>query len=413
MSDDLHIRRDQSALAEGALFGRRRRSVARWKIALFFAALVFLGLVLWQADNLRPRLLAILGTGATATPNAEEYFRRGDLAFARGDLDTAIDNYRQAANQIPYNVDILYELSRMLLYRSYDDARDAADIAEAQEWAAQALETNPGNARAHTINCFALLRAEKSEDAVRACRQSIELKSNDSEPHAYLSMAYLDLGRIDEAAQEGKQAVTLNERSIDANTAYAQALASQNKFDAALDYYQRATLINPRLEFPYFNLGYTAYSIAITKGDTSKYQVATTAYNTVLSINSRNAKAYTRLCWTYMASGEWNLARDNCVTATDIDGSYSPAWRWLGEVRYRTMDYAGAITAFQKCAELESSLTFDRRQPECWVLRGLAYYQASHDCDQAMPIFSEVLSWAHDARTIRLANEGIGLCGKS
>ncbi len=414
MGNDYRIRRDESVLADGSLFGRGRRGgTARWKIGLLVFLLALMGLVIWQADNIRPKVLSILGTGPTATPIALEYFKRGDFAFVRGDLDDAVDNYREAALQVPYNVDVLYELGRMQLYRSYRDARDIADIDEAIKWGSQAVETNPGNARAHVINCFALVRANKSEDAVRECKLALDQDPNNADAHAYLSMAYLDLNRLDEAFQEAQQAIKLDDKSIDASTAYAQVLATQKQLDAALDYYQRATQVNPRLEFPYFNEAYMAYSAYITQGDAAKYQIAIQAYNTILSISSQNVKAYTSLCWTYMAGGEQNLARDSCSTATILDPTYSPGWRWLGEVRYRTTDYEGAITAFAKCADLESSLPFDLRQPECWVLRGLAYYQSSHDCAQAMPIFTDVLSWSHGPVTIQRANKGIALCGGS
>jgi tetratricopeptide (TPR) repeat protein len=410
MSEDFRLNRDRSVLADGMLFGRRRRPTPRWKIGAVLLVLAIIGFVIWQFEAIQPRVMAFIGVGPTPAPSAAEFFRRGDLAFKLGDLNTAISNYRQAAELVPGNPDILVELARMLLYRSYDDARNDADIIEGLQWSSQAVELNPQHARAHTINCFALIRAGKSEEALAICRRAIDLNPQDADPHAYLSMAYYDLNRVSEALEEGGQAVKLNDQSIDAHMAYGQALASRRQFDIALEHYQRATQINKRLEFPYFNLAFLAYTVALNRSDQGKFILAIDTYNTVLSINSRSAKAYTRLCYTYMANGEWNLARDNCKTATTIDPAFTSGWRWLGEVYYRTMDYENAIIAFEECAKLESALPNDKRQVECWSLRGLAHIQDAKDCAKAMPIFNDVLAWASDQETIRLTRIGIDLC---
>jgi hypothetical protein len=55
----------------------------------------------------------------------------------------------------------------------------------------------------------------------------------------------------------------------------------------------------------------------------------------------------------------------------------------------------------------------DKRQVECWSLRGLAYIQSARDCDKAMPIFNDVLAWASDQETIRRTRIGIDLCAGS
>src|SRR5579871_2832935 len=135
MSSDLRVRRDRSALSDGSMFGRRRRGMGMWKLALWSLAMLVLGAVIWQFQSIQPKVLALVGTSATATPPAAVYFKTADSAFWRGDLDTALTNYRAAAEQDPTNVDILYELVRNLIYHSYSDQRYAVkDIPEALDW---------------------------------------------------------------------------------------------------------------------------------------------------------------------------------------------------------------------------------------------------------------------------------------
>src|SRR5260221_6469639 len=116
MGSELRIRRDRSSLSDGSMFGRRRRGIQPWKLILWSIAMGFMGLVIWQFDRLQPQVMAMMGNSATATPPAYYFAKAGDLAFWRGDLNAAITNYREAVTHEPTNVDLLYELSRMLNY---------------------------------------------------------------------------------------------------------------------------------------------------------------------------------------------------------------------------------------------------------------------------------------------------------
>jgi tetratricopeptide (TPR) repeat protein len=407
MSSDLRIRRDRSALADGSLFGRRRRGLQTWKLALWLLAMSFMGVVVWQFNSIQPKVLAIVGTAPTATPPASWYFRNGDRAYWRGDLDTAIENYRQAAIQSPTNVDILYELARNLLYRSYNDRRnEARDIPEALKWAGQAVDSNPGNYRAYAINCFALLSDSQYEQAVRSCLRATDLNPTDADGHAFLSTAYAQLQRYDSALDEAKKAVEANDNSIDAHRSYAYALWYKGLFDGALENFEKAVSINPRLEFPYFELA----GFAVGR---NKYEMAITAYQRVLSMNSRSVKAYTRLCETYYRMGETPLAMDNCRNSITLDNQYTAAHKWLGQVYYVRRNYEGAIEELDTCAnqEKDQDVQPDARFVECYYLRGLAWYYLDH-CETAMPIFSDLLTWTHDKNAIDKTNQGIGMCAQ-
>ncbi len=405
MSSDLRIRRDRSALSDGSLFGRRRRGLQPWKLGLWLLAMGFMGLVIWQFNRIQPQVLAMVGNSATATPPASWYFQVGDRAFWRGDLDTAVTNYRAAAEQAPTNVNILYELARMLLYHSYGDRRFAnKDIPEALDWASKAVDANPNNSRAYAIYCYAQVEASKYEDAVRSCLRATDLDPKDADAHAYLSAAYAMLTRLDAAFDEGKKAVDANPNSIDAHREYAYALWYKGRYDAANEEFQKAVAINPRLEFPYFEYAYFALG-------RNQYEVALTAYQRVLSMNSRSIKAYTRLCEAYYRMGETERAMDNCRTSIDLDKDYTLAHKWLGQIYYTRRNFEGSIEEFDTCIAQEQAQNIapEDRMVECYYLRGLALYYLDH-CPDAMAAFNDVLSWSHDTVAIEKTNAGIQLC---
>ncbi|MEP7285106.1 MAG: tetratricopeptide repeat protein [Chloroflexota bacterium] len=408
MANEMRIRRDRSSLSNGAMFGRRRRGLQPWKLMLWLAAMGFMGLVIWQFDKIQPQVLALVGTAPTATPPAIFFAQAADLAYWHGDLDTAITNYRLAAKQQQTNADILYELARMLIYRSYADRRNAPDIAEAVEWANKAVESNPNSSRAYTIQCFALITDEKTEDAVRSCIRATDLNPNESEAYAYLSSAYFELGRYDTSLDAAQKAVELNDKSIDGHTNLGLALRYKGRNTAALEEYKKAADINPQLEFPYFNLAYFAIGLSTPAG----YEIAITAYNRVLSMNKRSVKAYTRLCETYYRMGETNPARDNCENAITLDPNFTTAYKWLGQVLYTRRNYEDAITNFKTCADQEladTTLKPEDRFSECWYLRGLAFFLLGQ-CDQANAIFNDLLTWTRDKNAIEKTNIGIRKC---
>lgn len=406
---DMHLRRDRSALGRGELF-RPRYRLPRWLIALTVITLLGAAFVFWQMNSIQPAVLALVGIRSTPTPTLLESARQGDLAFWRGQLTESIGHYRKAAELDPNNVDISYELIRMLIYRSYDDERNLADITEAGSRAKDLLATNPTNARAHAIDCYALLRAGQSEAAANSCQQAIRLNAEDPNAYAYLALALYDLGRYDVAFEAAEQAILRDPEGIESNTAYAFLLSSSRRQEAALDYFKRAAARNPRLEFPYFNLAIAALGLGLTRGDDALNLLAVNAYETVLSLNKRSVKAYTSLCRAYFSQGERNLARDSCRTAVDLDPTYTPAWRWLGEINYRTAEYESAIEALRECHDRETALPATVRQSACWYFLGLAYVQ-SGQCTIALPIFQDMFLWTRDDTAVELANKGVKVCG--
>jgi tetratricopeptide (TPR) repeat protein len=395
------------------MFGRRRRGINPWLIGFWLLGMAAAGIVIWQFNAIQPKVLAIVGSASTPTPGGIEYAQRGDQAFWRGDLDGAVNNYRVAAQLTPANVDVLYELSRVLIYRSYGDVRNLGDIAEAEKVSAQAVQVAPNNSRAHTINCFALLRDGKSSDAVRSCIRAIDLNQANADAHAYLSMAYYDLTRTSAALDEAEQAVQLDPLSIDANSAYARSLAYQGRVTAAFQYYEKAASINPSLEFPYFEMAFFAYTLANQRNDEGQYRIAINTYNAVIQRNPKSVKAYTRLCQTYLGKGDPKQARTYCLKATEIDSGYTQAWRWLGEVYHKSRDYEDAVEALKTCADQEEAqgIPIESRDPTCYYLRGVGYFVMG-DCTKAIPILDDVLTWSTDTIALRESRRALDKCAQ-
>ncbi|MBE7511645.1 MAG: tetratricopeptide repeat protein [Anaerolineales bacterium] len=413
MRDYGYLRREQSSLTQGYLFGRRKgRGISPLFLLAWGMAMAGVLYVIANMQTIQPQVLAMVAEHPTITPGGISYAQRGDQAFWAGDLDAAVENYRRAANSIPNNISIIYELARILIYRSYGDVRNFQDIDEALTWAGKAIQVAPENPRAYAIYCFALVRAGKSSDASRECLRALDFDPNAADAHAYLSMASFDLRRTATALDEAEKAVRLDPKNIDANIAYARTLSFQGRVSMALTHYEAAASVNMNLEFPYFEMAFFAYNLANrNNGDEARYRIAINAYETVLKRNPKSVKAYTRLCQTYLAKGEPKLARQYCMEATEVDPGYTAAWRWLGEVYHKSRNYEDAVDAFAECQrqEIALGLPTDARDPTCWWLQGVGYFILGQ-CDRAIPLLEEVLRWTTDDIAIRETNRTLLKC---
>jgi tetratricopeptide (TPR) repeat protein len=408
---DYRIRRDRSSLGTGAVFnGRRRRNMLKPLLVVNLVALAAAALVWWQFPAAQQMALSVVGSAPTPTLNAIEYAERADRAYWRGDLDAAVLNYREAAVQRPDDIGILYELVRMLIYRSYDDPRNVVDLDEALTVAQQAVDAAPTNARAQVALCHAQVVLTLYEEAARTCLRAVDLNGQDAEAHAFLARAYEGALRYDESIIEAQQAVQLNAMSIDATMAYGDLLMTRRRYDQAKAAFEAAIQLHPRLAFPYFSMGGLNRVMAANLGQPELLEAAIQNYNAVLSMNRRSIKAYVRVCQTYMAMGEFNLARDNCTTATTLDPDSTEAWRFLGEVQYRNSSYDSAIAAFAECSRREQNIPANQRQWQCWAYQALSHVLMQR-CTQAYPLLYDLLIWTETTRAIELANEGLDRCG--
>jgi tetratricopeptide (TPR) repeat protein len=444
MPINAYIRRERSTLSGGALFARPRRATPGWVIPLIVFLAASAGIMLWQFNALQLQVLSMAGVAPTPTLTPLEFARAGDLAYWRGDLADSILSYRQAVQADPANVDYRFELVRVLIYHSYEDQHNSMDVSEtapdadgketllvyspdgkqqgALQIAQQATLDNPSNGRAFAILCFAQMEANKAEEALQSCRRSLELRPNEPDTYAYQAYAYYALARYDSAAESANLAVGLAQqlsyKSIDAYVASARVYTAVGKFDQALTAYTTAQKINPKLEFPYFELA--AFALARQKAE-----LAISAYNQVLSNNPRSIKAYSRLCSAYFNTGEFTSAINNCDQALTIDSNYLDALSTKGQILYRNRRYEEAVATLDVCVLRETDLynadpsTFTRDE-DCWMYLGLAKLMLGHcdvtdSSDNAYPqgaiaIFTDFLNWASNRTYINTANDGISRC---
>jgi tetratricopeptide (TPR) repeat protein len=168
---------------------------------------------------------------------AEADYNLGIGLFAKGDLDGAIAEYRQAIHLKPDDPDAHNNLGRALGVKGDLDGA----IAEYR----QALRSKPDYAEAHYNLGTTLLSKGDEDGAIAEYRQALHLKPDMFEAHYYLGNALQDKGDRDGAIAAYQRALALNPKFPEALANLGSALASKGEIGEAIDAYRKALKLMP------------------------------------------------------------------------------------------------------------------------------------------------------------------------
>ena len=397
----MYIRRDKSNLHFGS---QNRRRGGRGLLVVWLVTMMFVVAVIWRFDTVQGWVLSGVSGNPTATADAITMAQLGERAYLAGDLQTSIDAYRASVDMQPDNMDLVFELGRVLIYRSYDGrsfdfrAQEALDLAEV------AAEAHPESPQAQAILCYALLENSRAEDAIQAGLRATDLAPGFAEAHAYLSYAYFQAGRPNQALTEGDTATKLDPNSVDARRSLALALSFTGNYDAAIQQYERAVQIHPRLDALYYELA--QYYIA-----KDNYDAAVLAYDHVLADDPNSVKAYTKKCELYFRMREDQLAQEACEQAVQLDPTYPEAFRQLGMVQYTRRNYEVTIESMETCERLQTAqgIPLEEQDIQCYYIRGLAYTLLA-DCVNGWEVLNEALLMSPSDAVKGYIRQGLQSC---
>jgi tetratricopeptide (TPR) repeat protein len=216
------------------------------------------------------------GTGAGSDPAArklaEAHQELAGLYRSQGQLDAALDHYRQANAVQPNSLEGHFNLANLLLEMGDRDAAiaeyglalaiDPEDIdarinlggallgggrvAEAAQQFQEALARQPRHAQAHYNLANARLLEGRFDLAVDHYRQSLAIDPNNADAYNNLGQTYLRQQRLPDAVAQFRQALAINSEHANAQLNLARALdAQQNPAEAAAAYRRALQLFPP------------------------------------------------------------------------------------------------------------------------------------------------------------------------
>jgi tetratricopeptide (TPR) repeat protein len=339
------------------------------------------------------------GPGEAAL-SPEELARQAGEAYLAGDLDEAIDLYREASQDTPNTVEYPFQIARLLLFQSalqYGDQREAT-IEAAMEAANRAILANPERPEGYAIMGKVLDWSGQPEEASNQLIRAIELDETYAAGQSYLAEALVDLDRWTQARETAEEALALAPENVDVRRDYAYILENLMDYAGAATQYEAAIRIHPKLAYLYVAVGRT-YRVL------ERYDEAFSAFFEAQTLAVDSAMVPFEIGLTYEAFiGDPNSAMEFYEQAVGLDEDYASPWLRIGTLRYYQGRYGEAIPAFERV------LAQGVDSNDLYYQLGLSYANLGQ-CSDALPHLREAeLRTEDDEELLAVIEEAIETC---
>ena len=170
-------------------------------------------------------LLVTAACGGDPSERARTYTASGDQYAAKGQLNEAVIEYRNAAKADPTQAEVFARLGRAL--------RKLGRVADAYSALSRAAELNPRDA-ATQLEIASIELGEGDFQGARArAEQALRAEPLNAEAHVLLGSALLGLEKLDTAVDELERAVRLDPTHVGSFTALGSLRLFQGKRDEA------------------------------------------------------------------------------------------------------------------------------------------------------------------------------------
>ena len=297
----------------------------------------------------------------TPTRTVNSFVIEGDTHFEAGNLDKAIESYRQALVLEPNDAHISAELASIMVYSSYTMTTDQERLDrlnEALEVIDLAKADQPNNSevlgvRANVFSSLAnsnLPEAEKQNYRNLAESEAliaIQLDNSNLLAKAYYAEILMDQFKYEQANDYISQArENGGENLMDVCRIQAYIFEMFREYNLAIEWYKQASDIAPNLTFLYNRIG-VLYRY-LTQYDTAlEYFARAAGLNNQLGI--ADPIPYMAIANTYIRMGEAMAASRNAYRALEINPYNPDTYGQVGVIYYRARNYEGSILML-RCA---------------------------------------------------------------
>lgn len=318
-------------------------------------------------------------TATVDTEDVNKYFEKGiserqeisakvrDLQKANEEQDRKIEELKNLLNksQTPEEKEEIFEeigrqdkifLSNLRTEVAFN-FNQKKDYERAIEFANEAIELNPKNAKAYNERGAAYSWLGKNDEAladynkaiefddndevyftnrgnthmffkdydkgISDYKRAIELDSNYSLAYSGLCGAYNDKNNYDEAIKYGTKAIELDKNNYVAYNNRGWAYLGSKKYEQAIADFEKSIELNEESEHPYVGLGQCYYCL-------KKYEQAIENYTKAIRINSENAVYYNNRGVAYSFINMHGKSVSDYTKAIKLDPNYAQAYHNRG-----------------------------------------------------------------------------------
>lgn len=338
--------------------------------------------------------------GASETTDSTDLEMQAEAAFQDGQLEQAVEYYRQAAEANPENVNNYVQVARLLIYQAAVSPSYQSEelLAQALEAAETAILVDPFDPAGYAIKGKVYDWQGRPDQASSTILRALDIDKDYALAHSYLGEAYVDLNRWDQAEEELSQAVALDPNQVDIRRDYGYMYEMFGDYAAASIQYEAALQQHPRL-IP------VRVALARILREQGSYEEALDQLFEAQSVDPSNALVAYEMGRTYETYiGDTDSALEYYSRATELAENFGSPWVRMASLRYFQGRYADSIIAFERAIALDAL-------PDTLLYQvGLAY--ANDDrCDTAIQYLDEALAAAAGDELITDAvNSGYELC---
>lgn len=269
--------------------------------------------------------------------HANVYFSKAKELQAKGQLEEAVEAYRQVININPKFSWWHYNLGKSLfkLGRLYEAA-----LAHHR-----ALELNPNSAWFHHDLAEVFAKQGKLEEAARLYSKAIEIEPDFYLFHNSLGQVLAQQEKVDDAIFRYRQAVELRPQSALAYYNLGKILKEQSKFSEASVEYSKAVEFEPNFQY-YHDLGFVLLILR-------KLDEAVVAFGNCINLNPDFFWGYHHLGNTLREQNKLDLAVIAYRRAIQIQPKFFKSHLNLGNVLEKQNKLEEATIAYSKVIELK------------------------------------------------------------
>lgn len=316
-------------------------------------ALHFMGLLACQIGQ-REAGLTLIRESIAVLPNAIYHNNLGNVLRDAGELDGAIDAYRQA----------------IALKRDYAEAhnnlgnalRESGDAQAALQSCAQAIELRPGYAEAYNNLGNALKDLGERDAAAASYGKAIAAKPDFAEAHLNLGHVRLAQARIDEAIECYRASLARAPRLVVGHESLAAALMHRGDIDGAIEHYRLAATLQPDSASPWNTLGNALNGAA-------RLPEAIACYERAIALQADFADPYHNLANALRRQGMPERALAYAQQALALCGDAPSFHNNLGAILADLSQFDAALECYRKALALNP----DFGESHTCVLFGQSY----------------------------------------
>lgn len=351
------------------LFNRKPQT----NIYRMFLWIVMLLIGVWMLQQInRGGIQPLFLPTPTPTRSTDSFAMEGDANFTAGNLDAAIQAYREAVRVDPNNSQTWAKLARIQTYSSaflITNDEKKARLLEALDSANKAVELAPDDSTAYAVRAFAhdwnanpnFYSTEEVQEYLRLAEQdaltALRLDNSNTLALAYYAEVLVDQQKWDQADFNIKQAIAQDDTLMDVHRVYASVLESFGQYNLAITEWDKAIAIEPNFTFLYLRAGanYRALAFDIANPEVARpvYEKSLEYFDKAVRINEqigvKDPGPHLSIARTYSQLGEYFAAARNVQKALEYEPTNPDIYGQLGIVYFRSRNYEGSIFSLQ-CA---------------------------------------------------------------